>query len=633
MHHQQIENARQLKNMHHTNAMKAREFYHSECQRVSAMEKTMRELGSEMNVDERKQMESDIAEGRKMVQAAEKEYRRAIDVLNGVTRDWIESWRSTCNIFQEMEERRIRYIHGSLRSYASILSSVYLIDEQCCDRITTTLELTDVQRDMDEFSMRFGTGTEMPEMLQFEPYAFETYEEAEDPSAQVSPASSMHDDEGQERSKSEVKDRDQQNDAVAASDSALLPAAPPAVVSEASVAPAPTTKVAAEEEHTQSTSPSPEKETPAPTTSPSLATGACDVKKPDQNDRAISATEAESSLTTTPDIKHKQSTQIPCIPDSEQQQLQQQPEQKESVSSSTKGERWVISSMRRPQQLPVRVQNVRMSIASSGMPSTILAPPCASSPPASATSPPAINNKFHRPNAPVKIEIPEKPPAARHSNVPLETGPQRHESLRQQIVDANGSYYGGNSNRTIKQNYGADLVEVNGRDLYGPASMATKEMYPGEGSASPTLAASTTSKKGPLSSFMKNIRKAESNRDSKRFSMNIFSSSSNKKDASKQMSLDEVFEQSEMISSNASQRHYEASHYPPQLEDGSQVIEYVSAMWPFDARIPSEMSFVEGDTMAVLHKQPDGWWLVELMDPTRRQRGLVPGNYMQSKKE
>lgn len=37
-----------------------------------------------------------------------------------------------------------------------------------------------------------------------------------------------------------------------------------------------------------------------------------------------------------------------------------------------------------------------------------------------------------------------------------------------------------------------------------------------------------------------------------------------------------------------------------------------------------------GDLIAVIHKQPDGWWQAELMDPQTRRRGLVPGNYMEA---
>lgn len=75
-------------------------------------------------------MKEEIDEGRKMMNAAEQEYRRAVDVYNSVTSDWVSSWKGACDIFQEMEEKRIHYIHGSLRSFSSMMSSVYLVDDQ-----------------------------------------------------------------------------------------------------------------------------------------------------------------------------------------------------------------------------------------------------------------------------------------------------------------------------------------------------------------------------------------------------------------------------------------------------------------------------------------------------------------------
>ncbi|KAL0087981.1 hypothetical protein J3Q64DRAFT_1735490 [Phycomyces blakesleeanus] len=58
-------------------------------------------------------------------------------------------------------------------------------------------------------------------------------------------------------------------------------------------------------------------------------------------------------------------------------------------------------------------------------------------------------------------------------------------------------------------------------------------------------------------------------------------------------------------------------------------VEYVRAMWNFTASIPTEMSVASGEVVAVIHKQIDGWWEAETTGSDRRQRGLVPGNYMQ----
>ncbi|CEP18768.1 hypothetical protein [Parasitella parasitica] len=73
-----------------------------------------------------------------------------------------------------------------------------------------------------------------------------------------------------------------------------------------------------------------------------------------------------------------------------------------------------------------------------------------------------------------------------------------------------------------------------------------------------------------------------------------------------------------------SQQHIRANR----LADGVPVVQYVRALWNYTAQIPTELSFNAKDHFAVLNQQPDGWWYAELLDPSRRKRGLIPGNYM-----
>lgn len=62
--------------------------------------------------------------------SVDQEYRRAIEVLTTVTTDWTNTWKSSCDTFQEMEEKRIDFVHNSLWSFSSMMSSVYLVDDQ-----------------------------------------------------------------------------------------------------------------------------------------------------------------------------------------------------------------------------------------------------------------------------------------------------------------------------------------------------------------------------------------------------------------------------------------------------------------------------------------------------------------------
>ncbi|KAI8075833.1 uncharacterized protein B0P05DRAFT_588256 [Gilbertella persicaria] len=71
-----------------------------------------------------------------------------------------------------------------------------------------------------------------------------------------------------------------------------------------------------------------------------------------------------------------------------------------------------------------------------------------------------------------------------------------------------------------------------------------------------------------------------------------------------------------------------SSDQPQRLADGAIILQQCRALWNYEAKIASELSFLANDRFAILNRQPDGWWYAELLDPVRRKRGLVPGNYM-----
>ncbi|KAG2182114.1 hypothetical protein INT43_007041 [Umbelopsis isabellina] len=69
------------------------------------------------------------------------------------------------------------------------------------------------------------------------------------------------------------------------------------------------------------------------------------------------------------------------------------------------------------------------------------------------------------------------------------------------------------------------------------------------------------------------------------------------------------------------------------LADGTPILEYVQALWSYKAQIPdAELSFETNDVLAVITKQQDGWWEAEILHQSRRQRGLVPSNFMKTLK-
>ncbi|CEG82433.1 hypothetical protein RMATCC62417_16504 [Rhizopus microsporus] len=116
------------------------------------------------------EMEKEIEEQRKLVTIAEQVYRRAVDNLNAVNERWICDWKHSADIHQEMEVKRITYLRSTLWTFANMLTSTFNIDEECCDRIRAALEITDVQKDITDFVQCHRTGSKLPSPIPYESF-------------------------------------------------------------------------------------------------------------------------------------------------------------------------------------------------------------------------------------------------------------------------------------------------------------------------------------------------------------------------------------------------------------------------------------------------------------------------------
>ncbi|RIB04177.1 hypothetical protein C2G38_703559 [Gigaspora rosea] len=65
------------------------------------------------------------------------------------------------------------------------------------------------------------------------------------------------------------------------------------------------------------------------------------------------------------------------------------------------------------------------------------------------------------------------------------------------------------------------------------------------------------------------------------------------------------------------------------MDDGRQVLFLVKALYDYKTTQAEEIPFLANDVIAVLGTNPDGWWEGELLDDSRKKRGLFPSNYIQ----
>ncbi|KAK4520866.1 uncharacterized protein ATC70_006747 [Mucor velutinosus] len=167
MQQQHIENSKQLKNLHEADVARAKEYCLSEYNKLKSMEAYRFELGNGSTEDIAK-IEKEIDEQKRMVAVADQVYKRSVDNFNAVNDKWVNDWSATADVYQEMEVKRISYLRSTLWSFANMMTITFSIDEECCDRIRTALEITDVQKDVTAFVQRYGTGNRIPAPMQYE---------------------------------------------------------------------------------------------------------------------------------------------------------------------------------------------------------------------------------------------------------------------------------------------------------------------------------------------------------------------------------------------------------------------------------------------------------------------------------
>lgn len=61
--------------------------------------------------------------------------------------------------------------------------------------------------------------------------------------------------------------------------------------------------------------------------------------------------------------------------------------------------------------------------------------------------------------------------------------------------------------------------------------------------------------------------------------------------------------------------------------EGREILSFVVALYDYQATIPEEIGFCQGDTLAIVEMRQDGWWLGETTNLRTPRLGLVPSNF------
>ncbi|SAL99728.1 hypothetical protein [Absidia glauca] len=783
---QEIQTMIKAKEASNEELTRTKEAYVIECTKLNEIYHYLQEEYTTATKEERTQAEADRDACLQSIERAEQDYRQSIDTHNSNVQAWVNQWQITCDMYQQLEEKRIRFVRSSLWAFANMMSSVYIVDDQCCERIRTALELTDVDKDIHTFVEKHGTGRSLPDLVEFEtcmppppplitttthqPMDFDRQnsietktlpsmptaqrnlegdDDKEDVSSQRNIVHTHQDDVStpplSSSSSQQEPPKKRQSEAMAfaaqAIENMLLDDAEknketPVTLSEHKLAPQhlpSTTHNDNDNTHTSLSEQPPsqpiantvllslkKEPTDRPSSVKSTESGTGTRFKPVPNPtfaRTSQPVSAPPAIPSSPTADHdnnsnnkttatitEDSVDPPLaelisaaalvtegnhshnndpihLTDDDDDDGDNDNDKPSPMRPPPKDEKWVISSIRRPQMVPVRSPNARTTTPRGSM----IIPTDQQQP-----SPESNVNTSRRPHPPLKIEIPHKNETQAAAKEAVARGRAHRSSSPQQKPypqdEAGGirppPWQQQEEQRHLYANVATTQQQQQRYSHFTPPQQQQQPLQrygsvsgPRAIDTSPKNTTTTTTNNATpgnkastneFSKFMKGVLKSdrppvssiepqETSAGSKksnhhgRFSLGIFGNA--KKDKQRGESPQQRQQQQQVHQQPQQQQQqrqvpketlisgppggiHTASNPSLPMETVSipptKVLHYARAVWSFTATIPMEMSFSAGDRLAIVKKQADGWWEAELTVGATKTRGLVPGNYMES---
>jgi hypothetical protein len=158
--------------------LKSREKYEARCLEVQQLMSSRTGLPPKEIEKVRLKIESAQGSAKK----ADGEYQEAVAKLRDIHSKWEQDWRVACEVglvgggnlfrsnqrclsqkqFQRLEQDRIDFMRQSLWTYANLVSTACVAEDEGCERIRVSLEQLDPAGDMQSFIERNRTGTAVP---------------------------------------------------------------------------------------------------------------------------------------------------------------------------------------------------------------------------------------------------------------------------------------------------------------------------------------------------------------------------------------------------------------------------------------------------------------------------------------
>ncbi|KAI8343359.1 hypothetical protein BC941DRAFT_411139 [Chlamydoabsidia padenii] len=154
-----VDKAHRNKQLHTAHVAKAKEKYESECVKQISYEGQLTTAGFR----EADRLRQKLDKCTHDIGVFEQEYKSACAKLADATTIWNNEWKYACDKYQEMEEKRVEFMHHSFSVYVNILSTATSHDQESYERFWNSLDQCDPKKDIAIFIDEKGTGALIPD--------------------------------------------------------------------------------------------------------------------------------------------------------------------------------------------------------------------------------------------------------------------------------------------------------------------------------------------------------------------------------------------------------------------------------------------------------------------------------------
>ncbi|KAI7868001.1 hypothetical protein BDF14DRAFT_1798612 [Spinellus fusiger] len=161
-----VEKAHRNKQLHVTHVTRASEKYEAECARNNTLETQMSVAGQR----EAERIKQKIERSTQDIKTLDDEYKNACLKLAETTALWNTEWKTACDRYQDMEEKRIDFIHQSITAYTNVLRGFSEKEQKSYEKFQKPLEECNAEQDIITFIQEKGTGPMIPDPPEYVNY-------------------------------------------------------------------------------------------------------------------------------------------------------------------------------------------------------------------------------------------------------------------------------------------------------------------------------------------------------------------------------------------------------------------------------------------------------------------------------